>query len=47
MLYFAESHITVIGVDGKTFNGKTHFHYREDNSEIREITCYLIFHINK
>ena len=27
MLYFAESHITVIRVDGKTFNGKTHFLY--------------------
>ena len=27
--YFAESYITVIGVDGKRFNGKTHFHYRK------------------
>ena len=32
MLYFAESNITVIGVDGKTFNGKTHFLYWEITS---------------
>ena len=32
MFYFAESHLTVNGVDGKTFNGKTHFLYWEINS---------------
>ena len=29
MLYFAESSINVIGVDGKKFNGNTHFLYRK------------------
>ena len=32
MLYFAESHLIVNRVDGKTFNGKTHFLYGEINS---------------
>ena len=29
MLYFAESYITVIGADGKKFNGKKYFLYRK------------------
>ena len=32
MLYSAESHITVNGVDVKIFNGKTHFFFLEIDS---------------